>query len=177
MRNSYTGADNMIYSFDSNIFIDMKKKYQRGKHDKLWERIEILMIKEEIIVSKQVVIELERKDDGLASWIKTYPNCIIDDELEIQSAVTLLVRKYIGWIDPHSTLNKADPYVIAAAIYKNGTVVSSEGGGALNSHFTTVDRMLKQAHAIKIIDVCDKENVKWVDLVGFLVEQLSDIEL
>ena len=36
--------------------------------------------------------------------------------------------------------------------------------------------MLKQAHAINIIDVCDKENIKWVDLVGFLVEQLPELD-
>jgi len=166
----------MVYSFDTNIFIDMKHKYRRGKHDKLWERIEYLMENQDIVVSKQVIIELVGIDDGLAKWIKKFPDCIVDDGIEIQTSVARIVRKYKGWINPDSTKNQADPYIIAVAEYKDGTVVSSEGGGGLNSHFTTIERMLKQAHAINIIDVCDKENIKWVDLVGFLVEQLPELD-
>ncbi len=159
----------------------MKHKYKREKHERLWSKIERFMESGEILISKQVIIELYRLSDELSSWIKSFQSAIIDDTEDIQVIMAHLVNKYDGWINPESTKNQADPYVIAIAQVYEGTVVSSDGGGAPNRHFfrsdqtnktTRLERMLKQASGIKIIDVCEEENVPWLDLVGFLVEQL-----
>ncbi len=163
---------NMVYSFDSNIFISMRKKYPRENHGSLWEKVEELLNNQEILVSREVIEELEDVDDGLVRWLKGFKTCIIDNEKEIVSYVSELVNKLPGWVDPLSTKNKADPYVIALARWKNGTVVTQEGNGTLNPHHINLKRMVEQSSSVKIIDVCQLEGIPWLDIVGFLSQQL-----
>ena len=156
----------MIFSFDANVFIDMKKYYPRESNNKLWEIIEDKMNNYEILISKEVLIELKRKSDGLSKWLNKYQDNIIESVEEIQYYVIYLVNKYQGWIDPNSTTNQADPYVIALADYHKGAVVTQE---KIHRHLNeNPDQIPNQPHALKIPNICNLENIAYFDILYFV---------
>jgi len=150
------------------VFIDIKRNYPRKSNNKLWEIIEDKMNNNEIFISKEVLIELNRGSDGLNEWLNIYPDNIVESVEEIQNYVIYLVNKYEEWIDPISTINQADPYVIALANYLKGSVVTQE---RINRHLNEEPKhIISQPHALKIPNVCCIENIEYFDLVGILVE-------
>jgi len=57
----------MVYSFDTNIFIDLYRKYPRDKnnYDKFWACIEVLINRGKILISKEVYLEIKKGHDKL----------------------------------------------------------------------------------------------------------------
>lgn len=80
----------------------------------------------------------------------------------------MLVNKYKGWIDPHSTVNRVDPYVIAVALQNGIPVVSEE---KINNYLVTHQNMLQeQAHALKIPNICLLEGIKYYNMMKYFIE-------
>ncbi|MBY9005769.1 MAG: DUF4411 family protein [Candidatus Lokiarchaeota archaeon] len=93
---------------------------------------------------------------------------MIDSIEEIQDYVQHLVNNYEGWIDTNSTEDRADPYVIAVAHNLNGIVVTQE---KLNHHLEkNPDQIPNQPHGLKMPNICNLEQINYLDLLGFIVE-------
>lgn len=159
----------MAFSFDTNVFIEIERYYPRNENQKFWQILENKLAEKEILISEEVIEELQIKNPkSIGKWLKdNYPECIIDT-FEIQEQVRNLVNKYKGWIDPNSTLNKADPYVIAIALHYKIPVVTEE---KMNQYLLTHINMIReQAHALKIPNICLLENIKYYNIVKYLVD-------
>lgn len=166
--NSNGSVNKVIYSFDTNVFIEIKKNYPKESNKRLWDIIETRLNNREIVASKEVLEELKKGTDDLGKWLNKYPKSIIESYEAIQDYVGYLVNKYSGWIDTNSTMNQADPYVIAVGNYYKGIVVTQE---KLHRYIDeNLDQIKLQAHSLKIPNICKLENVRCLDLVGFLVE-------
>ncbi|MHA1720873.1 MAG: DUF4411 family protein [Promethearchaeota archaeon] len=86
----------MTYSFDTSIFISMKRKYPRDSYPKLWNIIEEKMREGIIIISEEVSNELKNGNDELITWIDEFPNCIIKTDEAIQDLLTTLINILVG---------------------------------------------------------------------------------
>ncbi len=102
----------MSYSFDTNVFIELERNYKKEENPKMWDILEQKLSNLDIVISEEVIEELQRKNpNSIGKWIKdNYGDCIVETSIEIQELVRKLVNRYKGWINPHSTVNKADPY-------------------------------------------------------------------
>ena len=157
------------YFFRLLLYILLKRyKFDRRKSDILFD-----LKKEDIFPHPSLLCDIQEGQIHevflkISHPLNKYQDNIVDSVEEIQNYVIYLVNKYQGWIDPNSTTDQADPYIIALADYHEGAVVTQEKiQRHLNEH---PEQIPNQPHALKIPNICSLENIPYFDLVGFLVE-------
>lgn len=160
----------MSFSFDTNIFINLKRKYPKKTNYNGWKKIESLLHSGEILVSREVVEEIKNGTDDLDKWLLKHTKNIIETDQEISKYVYQIMNTYQGWIDVNSTINRADPYVIAVAKKFNATVVTNEGKAEINGFHKKLEHMMNQIKSAKINAICFHENVPCINLVQFLLQ-------
>jgi len=155
----------MPYSFDTDVFIELKRS--SSDNDRLWEILGRRMDSRDILVSREVVVEIQRGTDTLIDRIRTHPRCIVETDNTIQKYVTKLVNKYLGWVNPASTRNLADPYVIAVAGVHHGYVVTLERANQfLLEH---PEQWANQTTGLKIPNICEMEHIPHLNSVDYLI--------
>jgi len=95
----------------------------------LWNLFNSLIQKGVVVASREVHVEISQKDDELLKWVNDRKGMFIEVDEKQQQIVSEIVNRFPTWIDPDSTRNNADPYVIALAVQHNLVVVSNERGG------------------------------------------------
>lgn len=152
----------MIYVFDTSSF-RVLRHYYRATFESVWSGIEQLASEQSLISTREVFNELEDFNDVnyVMEWAKSH-KYIFDtpsnDELVFVAKI-FQVGHFKALISAKSLLKGtpvADPFVIAAAAIRGGTVVTEE--------------QLKP-NAAKIPNVCDHFGILWSDLEGFMKQQ------
>jgi hypothetical protein len=144
----------------------MKRHY--SNNEKLWKIFENKLNRKEFIVSKEVIKELNIKDDGIVDWLKKFPDSIIETNEDVQDKLVEIMNNYPKWIDPQSTKNLADPFVIAVAKTYKCKLITQE---RYNFHMdNNINYAVENQHKLKIPNICKLENIEYFDLVTFLVE-------
>lgn len=146
------------YCIDTNALIDLWRRfYPSDIFPSLWKDLEDLISENCLIAPREVLSELGKWDDELLKWAKKHKKMFKDLDYDQMQEVTKILKDFPSLVDPNKTTPDADPFVIALAISKDWTVVTSEkpstGGRA------------------KIPDVCKKCNVKCISLIEFFREQ------
>ena len=152
----------MLYVFDTSSFIILKH-YYRPTFESVWLGIEKLAADGLLISTREVFNELQNYNDAdyIQNWAKNYKGIFAtpsNDELAFVATI-FQVSHFKALIGAKSVLKGipvADPFVIAAAAIKGGTVVTQE--------------KLKP-NAAKVPNVCDHFGIHWTDLEGFMKEQ------
>jgi hypothetical protein len=155
-----------MYSFDSSVFIELERFYPKDQNTKLWDIISNRMKDRTILISREVIEELNE----LGEWIDNdYPEAIIESTDNIQNIVSYLVNKYYN--NDLTSLridNSVDPFVIAVAKEFNVSVVSLE---RINKTIVENPQLIYNPNLIpKIPNICHIEGIKHLDLISFLVE-------
>lgn len=110
-----------------------------------------------MISPKQVLSELEQKDDELLKWAKKHMEMFKASDVEPQKHVSNILAKFPDLIDPNKSTEDADPFVIALAMSKGWKVITSETSS--------------KGGRPKIPDVCDSFGVGWLSLLEFFREK------
>jgi len=158
----------MSYTFDTNVFVSLQHKYKDKYFKEIWVYLESLMKKKEILISREVIVELEKGNDQLAKWVKKIPECIVESDHDIQTIQKEIINKYPEWVDPNAinSPNTADPFVIAVAKHLKLIVITQEG---INYHHKDhPESLMQQQRSAKIPNICELEGVQWMDLLMFL---------
>jgi hypothetical protein len=152
------------YCIDINALIDLwRRKYAPDVFPSLWEKIESLISRGELIAPREVLRELEKKDDELLRWAKSHKGMFIELDNEQQLLVRNILKEFPRLADENKETPDADPFVIALAMSKGWTVVTSEQPANL-----TVNPTARP----KIPNACERFNVKCIyDLLEFFREQ------
>lgn len=152
----------MIYIFDTNVFIVLNHFYP-ATFRSLWEGLEKLVAQGEIISTREVLKELAAQNDKdyIQEWVERHKSVFsIPDEQEMLFVQKILAVPYFQALINRKALLRgtpvADPFVIAAAKIKNGTVVTQEQA---------------KPHAAKIPNVCDHFKIPCIDLEEFMKRQ------
>lgn len=112
-----------VYCFDTSAFIHLKKEYRRATFVSLWGDLEHLVTARRVVAPREVLRELEVKDDDLSKWAKKlYSELFIELNEEQQDKVKEVLRDYPRLVDPLKTIPEADPFVISLA-YLDGLIV------------------------------------------------------
>lgn len=152
----------MIYVFDTSSLRSLQHFYPTV-FQTIWRGLDSLVRQNTLISTREVWTELERQNvsaDVLA-WAKqnkqifTTPN---QDELRFVETIFQVphFQSLIGEQQRLKGMPVADPFVIACAKIKNGTVVTEE-------------RL--RPNAAKIPNVCDYFRISYINLEGFMGAQ------
>lgn len=152
----------MIYVFDTSSLSEFKHFYP-GVFKSIWLGLDDLVQQEKLISTREVWNEMQRgnSDQHTNEWLKTRKEIFTtpsSDELQFVAEI-FRVPHFQGLIGQKQRLKGdpvADPFVIACAKVKNGTVVTEE-------QF--------KPNAAKIPNVCQHFDVPCIDLEAFMHQQ------
>lgn len=117
----------MKYSIDTSAILDAwVRYYPPDVMPGLWEKIGELIQSGKLIATKEVLIELSKKDDEVYKWAKDNNRMFREIDEGIQITVTQILKDYMRLVDTRKNRSMADPFVIGLAINEKCTVVSGE---------------------------------------------------
>lgn len=152
----------MIYVFDTSAFIVLKHFYP-STFPSLWTGLDQLISKGQVVSVREVFNELADYNDPdfIQNWAKRNKQIFGTPSGNEQSFVQkiLAVRHFQALIGSKAILKGtpvADPFVVAAAWARKGTVVTQE--------------QLKP-NAAKIPNVCQHFKIPWMNLETFMANQ------
>lgn len=152
----------MIYVFDTSAFITLKNFYP-STFPSLWTGLDKLIAAGQLVSVREVLNELDDYNDAdfIQNWAKQNKKIFAVPSGQEQGLVQqiLAVPHFQALIGSKAILKGtpvADPFVIAAAWAKDGTVVTQE-------HL--------KPNAAKIPNVCAHFKVKCIDLETFMSNQ------
>lgn len=146
-----------VYAIDACALIDAAKNYNMSKTTFLpiWETIDEMIQKGELITSSEILDEL--KDDDLIEWSKHHKDFFVPLTREIQEQAAKVLKKYPTLIKMKSSANSnGDPFLIATAIVTKACIVTNERWG---------DEKTGDFH---IPNVCKGFDISYIDLHAFL---------
>lgn len=121
----------------------------------IWETLEKMISDGELISSSEILDEL--KDEMLTNWAIQHRKCFLPLSKEIQDVTKQILKQFPSLIQMKSVRNSnADPFLIATAIVKNGTVVTNEKPCNDNSS------------QVKIPNVCNAMSIPCITLQEFI---------
>jgi len=161
----------MIYVFDTSSIRSLQHFYP-SVFKTIWDGLDGLVQQQNLISTREVWNELERQNVSteVLAWAKqnkrmfTTPNAA---ELQFVAQIFQIThfQNLIGEQQRLKGTPVADPFVIACAKIKGGTVVTEEGWDHSSSTLTP------KPNAAKIPNVCTHFNVPCIDLERFMQQQ------
>lgn len=151
----------MIYIFDSNVLITLFRNFYRSRFPSLWQKFYAYVIDGQILSVREVMNEIEDRDDQLSKWAKQNRDIFTHPSTEELAFITEIfkVAHFQALVRTEERLKGkpvADPFVIAKAKIIQGCVVS--------------DEKLKP-NAAKIPNVCEYFGVAHLNLEGFMEKE------
>lgn len=161
----------MIYVFDTSSIRSLQHFYPRV-FTSIWEGLDGLVSAQRLVSTREVFNELERQavSAEVLQWAKqNKPMFSTPSAAELQFVVTIFQIKHfqslIGVQQRLKGTPVADPFVIACAKVRTGTVVTEEGWLRSGSALTP------KPNAAKIPNVCAHFKVPCINLEEFMQQQ------
>lgn len=146
------------YVVDTSIWVDIGKHHPPDIFRSLWQNLDAAIATGDILSPDEVLHELERGEDALAATLGSRQGLFVPlDEAQMQ-AVADVVRECPGLVNEEADRGRADPFVVALARVRHGTVVTGER-----------PRRAPMA-PFKIPDACGRFGIPCLDWFGFLRE-------
>ncbi len=151
----------MIYSFDTSAILDgWRRYYPPDVFQSLWVNLDNLIDNGVIIASEEVLHDLEKQEgDEVHQWALARKQMFVDTDEQVQREVTEILENHKKLIDQRGNRSASDPFVIAVAKIKGGTVLTGE---------RPTKSPEKRPH---IPDVCSSMGIDCVDMVGLIRAQ------
>jgi hypothetical protein len=167
------GNNSEVFIIDSNILIEPHKTYYSFDFfPEFWIFIEQSITVKKIIILDMVYDEIAVGADTLSSWIKNIQNLeplnhktqeFIKHYADIINFIQTSGFYKIDALRSWSVPSVADPFLVAAAIRNNYTVITGERP---NTGLNKTNPSPK----VKIPDICTQFNVNWGDLFYMLAK-------
>ncbi|MCY4020094.1 MAG: DUF4411 family protein [Chloroflexi bacterium] len=152
-----------MYVFDTNSFSKLFGCYPIDSFPSLWRRFDSLSSVGGILSTREVLLELEagkRRTENAYNWAKENRELftpLIGDEAAAVAEIfrvehfQQIMRRKEGVVN-----TSADPFIIARASFRNGTVVTEES---------------KPPHGARIPNICERFNIPCIKLNGFMQQE------
>lgn len=147
-----------MYVIDTSIWIRIGRHHPPDIFIGLWQQIDQAIFDGIICSPEEVLHELEKGSDGLASELSKRNGLFLPLDQPTQKAVQDVLCVCPSLADHEGERNRADPFVVATAKLLSGTVVTGERArnGPTGRH--------------RIPDACNQVGVLSIDWFGFLRE-------
>jgi len=145
-----------MYSVDTSAILHAwLRAYPPANFPAFWSKLDELINTGELIATEEVLIEIERKDDDVYKWAKSRNQMFITIDQPVQLAVQQILRTHSRLLDTRKSRSSADPFVIALAKIKAGTVLTQESRS-------------NNASKPNIPDVCSALSIPCIDLLQLI---------
>lgn len=114
-----------IYCWDTGAIINFVKNYPPHIFPSLCRRVDEMISQQRIFSPKEVFKELGAIDDGVFAWVKARKGMVVDIEAAEIALLPQLVNSNTKWVRD-AEKEVADPFIIAMALARGMTVVTSE---------------------------------------------------
>lgn len=147
------------YSFDTSAIINGRRDiFKPTTFGPIWDSIEEMIRAGQVRAVDEVKRELKRKSDEAATWAGRCSGLFVPLSREVQLSTREILAKHPRLLGSGGgPRNGADPFVIALAHARQGTVVTQE-----------TPRNIKKP---RIPDVCDDLGIPWMTLPEFVDAQ------
>jgi predicted nucleic acid-binding protein len=116
-----------FYSFDTSAILNGRRDlFRPAVFQTLWAQIEDAIVAGQIRSVDEVQRELARRDDDARQWADAQGDLFVPLELPIQQSAAQILNVHPRLISQGGRRSAADPFVIALAMVRNGTVVTEE---------------------------------------------------
>jgi len=147
-----------LYCLDANVLIQpWNNYYSPSLCPNFLDILSELVDGNVIFCTSEVQREILKEDDALSEWIKAHPSFVHEINEDVQIKLREVLSQFPYLVNATKDRSMGDPWVIAHAWSLNATVVTSE----IKSN--SVKR-------VKIPDVCEHFNVRYIDVFKFLEE-------
>ena len=145
------------YSFDTSALIDLKCLYPPDIFPTLWQELERRVKSRNVIAPKEVLNEINKRDDELSRWARKHKQMFKELNAEQVGMVQKILASFPDLVDINKETPDADPFVIALAMAGGDMVVTSE-------------KPANPGGRPKIPDVCESYEIRWMPLIDFFKE-------
>ena len=146
------------YVVDTSIWIRVGREHPQDIFRSLWQKLDDAIASGDLVSPEEVLRELERGEDELAVALARRPGLFVPLDDAQMVAVSEVVQSCRGLVSASAERGRADPFVVALARVRSGTVVTGE-------------RPRRGSNApFRIPDACAFFGIPWVDWFGFLRE-------
>ena len=143
---------------DTSIWIHIGRHHPPDIFRSVWQGFDAAIAAGHILSPEEVLHELEQGDDALAASLGARPRLFVPLDEAQMTAVAEIVRGCPGLVDEQAERGRADPFVVALARVRSGTVVTRERPRRANSA------------PFRIPDACARYGLVCLDWFGFLRE-------
>ncbi len=161
----------MTYVFDTSSIRALQHFYPRVFRT-IWDGLDALVSQERLISTREVLHELERQavSEDVLNWVKDRRAIFSTPSTEELRFVAVIFRvphfqALIGQQQQLKGTPVADPFVIACAKVRAGTLVTEEGWVRPSASLTP------KPNAAKIPNVCSHFGIPCIDLEEFMHQQ------
>ncbi len=148
-----------MYSVDTSAILHAwLRAYPPSNFPAFWRRIDDLINAGDVVVTEEVLIELERKDDDVYKWAKVRNQMVMTTDGPVQVVVQEILGTHPRLLDTRKSRSSADPFVIALAKINGATVLTQESRSNRDSK-------------PNIPDVCSALGIPCIDLLQLIREQ------
>ena len=145
-----------VYCLDTSAFLDgWVRYYPPDVFPALWKKLEAAIIRGDVISPEEVGDELSKKHDGVFQWTKAQSGLFVPMDDPTQDMTSKVLAKFPRLVKALSGRNRADPFVIALAKVRKGTVATAE-------------RARGSPERPRIPLVCDFFNIPCVNLLDMI---------
>ena len=146
------------YVIDASVWINVWRAHPPDRYVSVWARIDAAVADDTIRSPEDVRQELERGTDDLADFLSQRDGLFAPLDEAQMAAVREVQTRCEGLADEDGERNRADPFVVALARVRQGTVVTAERGR-------------RDANGRpRIPDACQEFGLPCLDWFGFLRE-------
>ncbi len=147
-----------FYSLDTSAVINGRRDiFLPETFGPVWEGIEQMIALGQVRAVDEVRIELAKKSDEAKRWAASCMGFFVPLSRDIQLATSEILAAHPRLLGMGGPRNSADPFVIALAYARGGTVVTQE-----TPRNVTMPR---------IPDVCEAMCIPWLTLPQFVNQQ------
>ena len=112
------------YVIDTSIWIHVGRHHPPDIFRSLWQGFDAAIAVGNVLSPEEVLHELEQGDDTLAAYLGTRSGLFVPLDETQMTAVAEVVRACPGLVDEEAERGRADPFVVALARVRGGTVVT-----------------------------------------------------
>jgi hypothetical protein len=147
-----------LYVIDTCSITELRRTYPQKGFPPVWALLDDLAIRQKLISVEDVAIELDAFDDESSEWARAHESIFLPLSAEIQAEARKILAVHPNLVDIKKRKSSADPFVVALAVVRGGTVVTQEkpSGGP---------------HKVKIPDVCASLGVLCIPLLDMLLAE------
>jgi hypothetical protein len=156
-------AEQACYCSDTSALIELHATYGGDVFVSLWQNVAGLVKEGRLIAPREVLREIEKKDDDLLKWVKKHRKIFREQDIEQLQGAQEILSRFPDLTDPAKEIPDADPFVVALAIIEN-----TKRQDTLFKSQCIVLTQEKPSRGVrpKIPDVCQHYGIECIALTG-----------